>query len=164
MGMWIPGQAPEGISRGMNSRDSAKTLPREVGQLLKNAFPGKPAKPRHGMTDKFTSLTQLGYGTNDSLFRGEGVYFRYADKDFFIALAHSTADATEYHLEVWNATDDNRTSILSADMPNSDEYAGFHVLSLSIKQSAEQFGKLFHIDFLMHFRLPPKFLPDILRE
>lgn len=126
---FVPPSKPEGVRRGMNNMPKqAKDLPPEVCQLIQNGYPGPLSYPRHGMTDEIYSTTQLGYDTENSLFRPNGCIFRYGGKEFILAWAQSTEDLTEYHLECWNITDGNRTRILQLDMPNNDEYFGMQAL------------------------------------
>jgi hypothetical protein len=127
----IPGMTPEGVSRGMNSRDSLKTLAAEVASVLKNGWPGRVSAPRNAMVDKHTSgIPYAGPGApptkKSSYFRRSAMPFSYGGKDFVVCWAipiEAYADNSEWHLEVWNATDNWRTVVLRVDLDDSVEDA-----------------------------------------
>jgi hypothetical protein len=114
----------------MNSLDSPKLLKQHVWQLIENSFPGLSGKPRNGVNEILSDGTQLGYGTNHSLFRPHAIHMNAGGKDFIFAITRTdhVSYKREYAIEVWNITDVTRTRLEYGLFSADNVYFGFQKL------------------------------------
>jgi hypothetical protein len=115
---------PEDTSRGMVTDRSPKRLQINESVLVQNTFPDLSNKPRNGFEDRVFSETRLGDGNEHTFYQQRPIYIRKGDKDWFFHWARNRTDKSKHNLEIWNATDDVRTSLIYGDWPQEDVYFG----------------------------------------
>ena len=114
-----------GYINGMNTRDDARELkPGQCSQLV-NAFPGSPPRVREGMSEVVSSGSDPSGFYVDYTPESIHVVDPTGDEWIFSFVRTQVSPYKQFAIEVWNITDDNRTSLSVLTFDTSDVHFNF---------------------------------------